>query len=130
MLCGEAGGVSLFVGRGWYTAGPGSTGAEAPIFWGDRNAALKRRSSTSPRAAEQFSSRAIPNRRVLTEPAPSTGLSVGSELAQGRVRPTFLPRFVERPEEYPYSSAAGGIRLDPVPQGLKPQPFGEIVTRR
>ena len=26
----------------------------------------------------------------------------------------------ERPEEYPYSSAAKGIELDPVPQGLKP----------
>jgi hypothetical protein len=41
-----------------------------------------------------------------------------------------LPRFVERPEEYPYSSVASGIWLDPVPQGLKPQSFGEIVTRR
>ena len=39
-------------------------------------------------------------------------------------------RLVERPEEYPYSSVAGGMRLDPVPQGLKPQSFGEIVTRR
>jgi putative transposase len=39
-------------------------------------------------------------------------------------------RLVERAEEYPYSSAAGVVGLDPVPQGLKPQSFGGIVTRR
>jgi len=27
----------------------------------------------------------------------------------------------KRPEDYPYSSAAGAMRLDPVPQGLKPR---------
>ena len=29
-------------------------------------------------------------------------------------------RLVERAEEYPYSSAAGVLRMDPVPPGLKP----------
>lgn len=29
-------------------------------------------------------------------------------------------RLAERPEQYPYSSAAGVMRLDAVPQGLKP----------
>jgi len=29
-------------------------------------------------------------------------------------------RLAERPEQYPYSSAAGVMRLDPVPRGLKP----------
>jgi len=29
-------------------------------------------------------------------------------------------RLAERPEDYPYSSAYGVVRLDPVPQGLKP----------
>jgi putative transposase len=29
-------------------------------------------------------------------------------------------RLAERPEQYAYSSAAGVIRIDPVPQGLKP----------
>ena len=29
-------------------------------------------------------------------------------------------RLAERPEEYPYSSAAGVIRLDPAALGLKP----------
>lgn len=29
-------------------------------------------------------------------------------------------RLAERPEEYPYASAAGVIRLDPPPPGLKP----------
>jgi len=38
-------------------------------------------------------------------------------------------RLVERPEEYPYSSAANAIQLDPVPQGLKPRSLGEILTR-
>jgi len=30
-------------------------------------------------------------------------------------------RLVVAAEAYPYSSAAGSIRLDPVPQGLKPR---------
>lgn len=30
-------------------------------------------------------------------------------------------RLVQRAEQYPYSSAAGRLRLDPVPQGLKPR---------
>jgi putative transposase len=30
-------------------------------------------------------------------------------------------KLVGRAEEYPYSSAAGRLRLDPVPQGLKPR---------
>ncbi|MGA2102805.1 MAG: transposase [Candidatus Sulfotelmatobacter sp.] len=29
-------------------------------------------------------------------------------------------RLAARPEDYPYSSASGVVRLDPVPQGLKP----------
>jgi putative transposase len=29
-------------------------------------------------------------------------------------------RLCESPEDYPYSSASGRMRLDPVPQGLKP----------
>ena len=29
-------------------------------------------------------------------------------------------RLAERAEEYPYSSAAGGLRMDAVPRGLKP----------
>jgi putative transposase len=32
-------------------------------------------------------------------------------------------RLASRPEEYLYSSAAGGVRLDPVPRGLKPVSF-------
>jgi putative transposase len=31
-------------------------------------------------------------------------------------------RLAERAEQYPYSSAPGGMRLDAVPQGLKPFP--------
>jgi putative transposase len=38
-------------------------------------------------------------------------------------------RLVARAEEYPYSSAAGRLSLDPVPQGLKPRSFEEAVTR-
>ncbi|HEX6503178.1 MAG TPA: transposase [Terriglobales bacterium] len=34
-------------------------------------------------------------------------------------------RLVEAPERYPFSSAASGIQLDEVPQGLKPQNFGD-----
>ena len=32
-------------------------------------------------------------------------------------------QLVERPEDYPYSSAAGAFRMDPLPPGLKPSPF-------
>jgi putative transposase len=35
----------------------------------------------------------------------------------------------ERAEEYPYSSAAGAIRLDPVPPGLKPYSLEGLATR-
>src|SRR5579872_1649809 len=38
-------------------------------------------------------------------------------------------RLAERAEEYPYSSAGGAMRLDPVPRGLKPCSLEEIVTR-
>jgi putative transposase len=38
-------------------------------------------------------------------------------------------RLVERAEEYPYSSAAGRLRLDGVPPGLKPGSFEEAITR-
>ncbi len=38
-------------------------------------------------------------------------------------------RLAERPEMYPYSSAAGVMRLDPVPQGLKPHSFEVAVTQ-
>ena len=38
-------------------------------------------------------------------------------------------RLVERAEEYPYSSAAGRQRLDPVPQGLKPHSFDHALAR-
>jgi len=38
-------------------------------------------------------------------------------------------RLAERPEEYPFSSAAGMIRLDPVPSGLKPSCCEETLTR-
>jgi putative transposase len=39
-------------------------------------------------------------------------------------------RLARRPEEYPYSSAAGVLRMDPVPQGLKPCDYEEELTRR
>jgi putative transposase len=39
-------------------------------------------------------------------------------------------RLARRPEEYPYSSAAGVLRMDPVPQGLKPCGYEEALTRR
>lgn len=39
-------------------------------------------------------------------------------------------RLARRPEEYPYSSAAGVLRIDPVPQGLKPCGYEEARTRR
>src|SRR5271166_4747945 len=38
-------------------------------------------------------------------------------------------RLAERPEEYPYSSAADAMRLDPVPQGLKPCSLEGAVAR-
>ncbi|MGA2855978.1 MAG: transposase [Candidatus Sulfotelmatobacter sp.] len=38
-------------------------------------------------------------------------------------------RLAGRPEEYPYSSAAGTLRMDPVPQGLKPCCFESALTR-
>jgi putative transposase len=37
-------------------------------------------------------------------------------------------RLAERPEDYLFSSAHGGVRLDPIPQGLKPDNF-YAVTR-
>jgi len=39
-------------------------------------------------------------------------------------------RLARRPEEYPYSSAAGVLRMDPIPQGLKPCGYAEALTRR
>jgi putative transposase len=38
-------------------------------------------------------------------------------------------RLAQRPGEYPYSSAAGVMQLDRVPQGLKPWPSKESLTR-
>ncbi len=38
-------------------------------------------------------------------------------------------RLAETAEGYRYSSAAGVLRLDPVPQGLKPRFLEEIVAR-
>jgi len=38
-------------------------------------------------------------------------------------------RLAMRAEEYPYSSAAGVIRLDPVPQGLKPGSHEEVLSQ-
>jgi len=35
-----------------------------------------------------------------------------------------------RPETYPYSSAAGVMRLDPVSPGLKPCSYAGVLTRR
>jgi len=37
-------------------------------------------------------------------------------------------RLVKRAEDYPYSSAACVMRIDPVLQGLKPCPFGEAAV--
>jgi putative transposase len=39
-------------------------------------------------------------------------------------------RLVPRPDAYPYSSAAGVLRMDPVPQGLQPSDYEEALTRR
>jgi len=38
-------------------------------------------------------------------------------------------RLAERPEGYPYSSAGGALRMDPVPPGLKPRSFEGALTR-
>jgi putative transposase len=38
-------------------------------------------------------------------------------------------RLVDRPENYPYASDAGTMRLDPVPLGLKPNSLEELATR-
>ena len=38
-------------------------------------------------------------------------------------------RLAKSGEAYPYSSLAGVLRLDPVPQGLKPACFEEALTR-
>ena len=38
-------------------------------------------------------------------------------------------RLCERAEDYPYSSAAGRLRVDPVPRGLKPGSLEEALTR-
>jgi putative transposase len=38
-------------------------------------------------------------------------------------------RLAARAKEYPYSSAAGLVRLDAVPQGLKPCGIEEMLTR-
>ena len=38
-------------------------------------------------------------------------------------------RLVERSEDYLYSSAAGTLRMDPVPQGLKSASFEGAITR-
>jgi putative transposase len=39
-------------------------------------------------------------------------------------------RLAEKPEHYPYSSASGTLRLDPIPPGLKPCSVEESLTRR
>jgi putative transposase len=38
-------------------------------------------------------------------------------------------RLASSPEEYPYSAAAGVLRMDEVPRGLKPGSFEEALTR-
>ena len=38
-------------------------------------------------------------------------------------------RLAPRPDAYPYSSATGVLRMDPVPQGLKPCGYEEALTR-
>jgi putative transposase len=38
-------------------------------------------------------------------------------------------RLAPRPDAYPYSSATGLLRMDPVPQGLKPCGYEEALTR-
>ena len=39
-------------------------------------------------------------------------------------------RLASTPELYPYGSAAGALRMDAVPQGLKPCDYEDAVTRR
>ena len=39
-------------------------------------------------------------------------------------------RLAPRPDAYPYSSATGLLRMDAVPQGLKPCGYEEALTRR
>jgi len=39
-------------------------------------------------------------------------------------------RLASNPDAYPHSSAAGVLRMDPVPQGLKPRFCEEVLTRR
>jgi len=39
-------------------------------------------------------------------------------------------RLASRPDAYPFSSATGVLRMDPVPQGLKPCGYEEALTRR
>jgi hypothetical protein len=39
-------------------------------------------------------------------------------------------RLTSRPDTYPHSSAADVLRMDPVPQGLKPRFLEEALTRR
>jgi putative transposase len=39
-------------------------------------------------------------------------------------------RLAPRPDAYPYSSAAGVLKMDPVPHGLKPSSHEETLTRR
>jgi putative transposase len=39
-------------------------------------------------------------------------------------------RLTSRPDTYPHSSAADVLRMDPLPQGLKPRLLEEALTRR
>jgi putative transposase len=38
-------------------------------------------------------------------------------------------RLAERPEDYRHLSASGALRMDPIPQGLKPCSFEDALTR-
>ncbi len=46
-----------------------------------------------------------------------------------RLNPVWA-QLVERAEAYPYASAAGQVRLDTLPRGIKPVRAGEPVARR
>ena len=46
-----------------------------------------------------------------------------------RVNPV-RARLAPRPDAYPYSSATAALRMDAVPQGLKPCGYKEALTRR
>lgn len=46
-----------------------------------------------------------------------------------RMNPVWA-RLASRPDAYPYSSASDVLRMDPVPQGLKPCDHEETLTRR